>query len=196
MSANPIYDEHLLFARVAEGDEDAFKEIYRMYDRLLKPYLTELTHSPAQTGDLIQETMLRLWIYRDKLKDIEYPRAYVFRIAANRAFSWLKANAGRQYTASEVTDHAEHERPAIESTLSVKAITDVVQQAIRSMPAQRSRIYLMNREQGMKPAEIAQLLGISVSTVNNTLHQSVKYIREQVEKAGFTLPLWFLLHFL
>jgi DNA-directed RNA polymerase specialized sigma24 family protein len=46
----------------------------------------------------------------------------------------------------------------------------------------------MSREQGMKPAEIARILNISISTVNNTLYQAVRTIREEVEKAGYLLP--------
>ncbi len=80
----------------------------------------------------------------------------------------------------------------VEVNLTVNDIRALVQQAIAELPPQRRRIYLLQREHGLKPAEIASELGISVSTVKNTLLVATKAIREKVEKGGY-LPYWLIL---
>lgn len=191
-----LHTEKELLSRMAKGDEEAFKMIYQMYDRLLQPYLTRLTGSGENAGDLVQETMLRVWLYRERVSEMEYPRAYIFRIAGNRASSWLKKQLLRTTTEAEAAQWGEADEPESEMLLSVKAITKTVQEAIHQMPEQRRRIYIMNKTQGIKPADIASELHISVRTVNHTLYEAVKYIRECLKAAGYSIPLWFLSCFL
>jgi RNA polymerase sigma-70 factor (family 1) len=190
-----FHTEKDLLLQVATGDETAFRQLYNLYERLLMPYLTELTKSNHIAEDLVQETMLRVWLNRENISTLEYPRAYIYRIAGNCAYSWLKSRLIRKQAE---LDKALLEPDAItetESNLSIQAIRGIVQQSIRNMPARRSRIYKMNREQGMNPAAIAETLNISISTVNNTLYQAIKTIREEVEKAGYFLPYWLILFF-
>lgn len=187
------HNEKDLLLQVATGDETAFRQLYTLYEKLLIPYLIELTKSDFIAEDLVQETMLRVWLNRESINTLEYPRAYIYRIAGNCAYSWLKSRLIRKQAEQEKASLEPNAISEAESDLSFQSITAIVKQAIRNMPAQRSRIYYMSREQGMKPAEIARILNISISTVNNTLYQAVRTIREEVEKAGYLLPYWLIL---
>ena len=195
MPGQASYIEKDLLLQIAAGDETAFRQLYNMYEGLLMPYLTELTKSNHIAEDLVQETLLRVWLNREHISTLEHPRAYIYRMAGNAAFSWLKSRMIRKRAEQDKALSEPSEIAAAESNLSLQAITGIVQQTIRDMPAQRSRIYLMNREQGLKPAAIASALNISISTVNNTLYQAIKNIREAVEKAGYFLPYWLILFF-
>lgn len=189
------HTEKELLLLVADGDESAFRQLYDLYDRLLMPYLKDLTRSDHIAEDLVQETMLRVWLNREKISTLEHPRAYIYRMAGNCAYSWLRSRLIRKQAEQDKVALEPDSTIAPESNLSFQTITGIVRQIIQSMPAQRSRIYIMNREQGLKPAAIAKALNISVSTVNNTLYQAVKTIREELEKAGYFLPYWLILFF-
>ena len=192
---NPPYEERELLLRIAAGDEAAFRQIYHTYEGLLMPYLTELTKSNHIAEDIVQETMLRIWLNREHISTLEHPRAYIYRMAGNCAFSWLKSRMIRKRVEQDKASLELTVATEVATDLSFQTITRIVQQTIREMPAQRSRIYTMNREQGLKPADIAKALHISVSTVNNTLYQAIKTIREAIEKAGYYLPVWLILFF-
>lgn len=195
MPALTPHIEKDLLLQVASGDEAAFRQLYNIYDGLLMPYLTELTKSNHIAEDLVQETMLRVWLNREHISTLEHPRAYIYRMAGNCAFSWLKSRLIRKRAEQDKVLLEPNAITEATSDLSFQTITAIVQQTIRNMPAQRSRIYSMNREQGLKPADIAKSLNISISTVNNTLYQAIKNIREAVEKAGYFLPSWLILFF-
>jgi len=60
-----------------------------------------------------------------------------------------------------------------------------VEKFIDSMPKQRKRIYKMSREEGLKPAEIAAILSLSVSTIKNTLSTSLRDLRQFLLSMGF-----------
>lgn len=181
--------EKELLLQVVDGDETAFRSLYNLYERLLYPFLTDLTKSEGDTSDLIQETMLRLWLNREQIRHIENPRAYVYKIASNLAFTWLKAQLARRRREQKI-QLEDRELPEIYSGLNIISIRQIVNNAINKMPPQRRKIYILNREHNMKISEIARKLAVSESTVKNTLSQATKFIREQVEKAGYFLPLW------
>ncbi|SDG27717.1 RNA polymerase sigma factor [Chitinophaga filiformis] len=185
-------NEKALFLRIAEGEESAFRELYRLYGRLLFPFLIKLTASQDTADEIIQEVFLRVWLYRHTLPTIDHPRAWIFKIASNQAYTWLQKNM----RATQAIRLHQDEQPTadnpVEVNLTVNDIRALVQQAIAELPPQRRRIYLLQREHGLKPAEIASELGISVSTVKNTLLVATKAIREKVEKGGY-LPYWLIL---
>lgn len=185
-------NEKDLFLRIAEGDESAFRELYRWYGRLLFPFLTKLTDSQDTADEIIQEVFLRIWLYRDKLPTIDHPRAWIFQIGSNQAHTWLKKNMRAAKAIRLHQDGHTTTDSSVEISLTVNAIRTLVKQAIEELSPQRKRIYLLQREHGMKAAEIASQLGVSVSTVKNTLLAAAKAIREKVEKAGY-LPYWLIL---
>lgn len=188
-------NEKDLFLRIAEGNEPAFRELYQLYGRLMLPFLTKLTGSQDIADEIIQEVFLRVWLYRDKLPGIDYPRAWIFQIGSNQAHTWLKKNMRAAEAARLHQDVQVTADNPVEAALTVNAIKALVQQAIEELSPQRRKIYLLQREHGMKPAEIASQLGLSVSTVKNTLLVAAKDIREKVEKAGY-LPYWLILFLL
>ena len=75
---------------IADGDEAAFKELYR---RVL-PYLSgsgmKMLKSEDAVAEVLQESLIRLWVHRERLRDIHSPRAWVYRIFSNECFRYLK----------------------------------------------------------------------------------------------------------
>ena len=178
-------DEKELFLQVAEGDENAFRALYQLYGKLLFPFLVRLTGSGDTADEIIQEVFLRVWFSRDKLPEVDFPRAYLFRIASNRAHEWLKKDSQMVQVDLQQLDGQAAQPDMAEAALTLKAMKIVVKQAIAELPPQRMHIYRLSREQGMKPARIATELNLSVSTVKNTLVVATKFIRERLEQAGY-----------
>jgi RNA polymerase sigma-70 factor (family 1) len=185
-------DKHL-FSLIAEGDEAAFKEIFQRYAHQLLPFLIKLTKSEAQAEEIVQEVFLRVWINRDQLPQIDVPHAWIFRVASNLAYTWLRKMAVESEAIKNFgrTDRT-HEND-IEATVRFREIKVLMQKAIQKLPAQRRRIYTMHRNEGLKVSEIAEELKISVSTVKNSLLTANKFIREFIENHGHGLVILALL---
>lgn len=176
--------EQALFISISEGDEMAFTTCYSEYGRMLMPFLVRLVGSRDSAEEIIQEVFLKVWLHRDRLAEVENPRSWLFRVAANTGRNWLKKQMLIEQKMQE--HHRQHDIPApvTPDHVDFKSIAGVVQRTIQSFPPQRRRIYEMSREEGLKPAEIAARLELSVSTVKNTLLSALKTIRENIEQAG------------
>jgi len=181
---------------VSEGNERAFKELFELYGKLLFPFLFSVVKTAAIAEEIIQEVMLRIWIHRDKLPEVEIPRKWVFRIASNLAFTFLQRRLKEQQIIGSLRD-TEISESDPEADLRINEIKRHVQEAVKQLPKERKRIYLLSREAGMSRDEIASQLNISPSTVKNSIAAALKSIRDYLKGRGYEelIVIYFLMRF-
>lgn len=185
-----LYNDKELFRLISEGDETAFRMLFRRYVPELRPLILHLTKTAAVTDDIIQETFLRLWISRDKLPEIDVPRSWLLRITFHLSFSWLRKQVVHHKAIDAIASDHTGEGPTsnTEETMVFNAMMKQVSIAVAQLPPQAKRIYLLSRERGLKIPEIAVELSISPNTVKNSLVRSLQFIRKQLELSGHLFP--------
>lgn len=185
-----IIQRHLL-EQIAEGSEEAFSTLFRQVVPLLQPSVFKILNSEEGMQEVIQETFIRIWLHRDKLPGLEKPLHWIFRIASNESYTWLRNQAiRRKYTEGYAERLAE--QPSYVSDADVSGFREtnlLVYQAVARLSPQRKLIYQMSRNEGLKPSEIAEKLNLSPSYVRNTLAVALQSIREYLVAAGKVLPL-------
>jgi RNA polymerase sigma-70 factor (family 1) len=184
-----LQDEKNLLQQIAQGDETAFATLFYAYLGNLQPYIMKLTRSAEDTEEVIQETFIRLWMSRDKLEEIQTPHAWIYTIAANECFKYLKKKSSRQNGLSDL-GKADTTSGQDQSTLHLihfKEVSRLIAEAVSQLPLRRRRIYQMSRDEGLKIPEIAEALRISPNTVKNTLVSSLGFIRKYLAAKGHGL---------
>lgn len=188
MSKQDFYSERELILAIAEHDPVAFQQLFASYYPQLYPQIKKITQSDLVTEDLLQETFLKVWINRDKLPEIENLRAWILRIAYYQAFTYLRRQSLHERKVNQLTT-SEGTKPGTqtEDLLSFRELKKAVAEAIRKLPPQQKKVYLLSREQGLKNREIADVMNLSEQSVKNTLVRALKLIREEVERAGHVI---------
>lgn len=90
MSTNQSFDEKELFARIANGDEAALNTLYEQLRPRMEGYALKLMKTEEAVMDVLQESMIRLWLNREKLSEVDYPTSWFFKIIANECFRYLR----------------------------------------------------------------------------------------------------------
>src|SRR5690349_19366204 len=80
-------------ARLRANDEQAFREIMEAYFDDVAGLAWQYVRSPDVARDVAQETFIRCWEQRHRLRADTFLRPYLFRIARNRALDLLRADA-------------------------------------------------------------------------------------------------------
>lgn len=176
-----------LAALIADGDEMAFRILYRQ----LLPYLNgmgmKILKSEDALAEVLQETLIRIWVHREKLAGVHSPRAYVFRIFSNECFRYLK-KFGLQPIPLEILD--ETQLPVAtagpEDLVLEKETRSVIQEAVDRLSPRQREIYQLSRDRGLRIREIAATLGLGSKYVKKTLAVAVQNVRRQLHKAGKT----------
>jgi len=178
-----------LCKRIADGDEAAFASLFNRYYPLLRPFIFKFTRSADKTEEMLQETFMRIWLNRDQLPDIEHLHAWIFTIASRQCLQAIRTELNHRKKLAQLQKLQETglvTNTPLETT-QLAEISRLVSQAVSKMPPQRQRIYRMSREQGLKPAAIAETLSLSVATVKNVLVTALKDIRDHLGAAGHVI---------
>lgn len=188
MEKNDKHKDLALFSRIAEGDEQAFEELFHIYMPQLYRIIYNLVPVEATVKDLTQEVFLYLWLGREKLPEVDEPQYWISRIAYNRSFKYLKQQKLRAVQPGPGHEFHLHTNET-EDAVNLSETTRLIRQAINELPQQQQKIYHLNRMSGKKPAEIAAELDISIQAVRNSLTRSGKVIREYLVDHGIEIPL-------
>lgn len=152
----------------------------------LKRYISRFLHNAHDIEDVAQEVFLRAY-NAEQGKAIEQPKPFLFRIAKHAALTQLTRKS-RQIT-SYIGDFNESEviprEPSAEDEATAQQSIGLHCEAVAELPPQCRRVYLMRKVYAMSHKEIAEHLGIAVSTVENHLTKGLaqcdRYIRERTE---------------
>jgi len=185
------YNERDLFRQVAGGDTAAFRTIFDAYRLRLYGAAFKLTKSDYAAEEIVQEIFTALWESRANLADVENPPAYIFTIAYNKTFRYLKKASNDQAFLATLARKGEGHSET-EEYLDVRESEAMINDAVKILPPQRKLIYKMSREQGMSHAEIAEELNISPLTVKKQVQLALQSIRETLAKTAPLLALFFL----
>ena len=147
----------------------------------LMSFFLRRIRNPAEAEDLTQEVLMRV-AERGAAIDASRPDAYVFQIAAN-----LLRDQGRRQKVraayqnglgmSEATRVEERDPDRV---LQAKQSLTTVLDALRQMPERTRTIFILFRLENMMQREIADMLGISIRTVEQHVVRASVRLREQL----------------
>jgi len=165
---------------VPRGNIDAFQEMYREYYPQLCQFLLRFVKSPVIAEDLVQDVFLNIWKNRLNWKPHGSLRAYLFVSAKNQALNHIKKWKVRNFSElkEEIVEQTLVEEP--EELLMRTELERAVIATVKKLPERRRTIYLMHREDGLTYREIADMLDISVKTVETQMSRSLKFLRERL----------------
>lgn len=173
-----------LIKLVAAGDEAALEELMKAHMPSVHAVARRLLGDDALADDAAQETFLAVWRSASTYRGDAPVRAWLHRIALNKARSaarwrsvrrWLSldASSGTEPDsptfADAIADPAPQADPARESERSDRA--ERLRAAVDSLPP-RQKEMIMLRLEGLEVAEIAAAVGAAEGTVKATLHQA------------------------
>ena len=147
----------------------------------LKSFISKFVKRPQDVDDIAQDTFIRA-IRAEKRNDIEFPRAYLYRIARNLSFEFLSKKHVKltNYIEDCALDDICVPVADVEKTIAVNERMVRVKEAIADLPPQCQRVFIMHKVYGFKYREIASQLGISMSTVEKHIISGLRKCRHSV----------------
>lgn len=170
--------EKELLKRISEGDEEAFREVFRYYYPKVKVYIMQFIESGDDAKDLAQNVLLKVWLSRGILPEIRNFGAYLHTVTRNMAIDWCRARR----TASPLEEVKEKDEVSgmggADLPFIAKETEIQLAGRIRRMPKKRRRVFVMSRFEGRSNQEIAEELDLSKKTVESHLYLAMKELKK------------------
>jgi RNA polymerase sigma-70 factor (ECF subfamily) len=151
------------------------KQLFEQYHQPIFAYLYRLVNNPETASDLTQETFLQILRQRQKLAAIENPRAWIYRIATNLAYSYLR----RQRRFRWLPWRTEQRLPPPTADLAENFARQQQTAHALAALAPKYRVPLLLQNQfDLSVKEIAEILKLTESNVKVRLHRARQMFRE------------------
>lgn len=163
---------------VADGDEAAFTQLYLHFGKKLIQFAVSLVRSKEIAEELVEDVFVKLWANRQHIKEIENLTVYLYVSVKNKALNALSHKAYElvaapfDYLDTSVNDFA----PDPYDLMITAEMMGRMRRAIDSLPPRCKIIFKLIRENGLKYKEVAEILNISVNTIDVQMAIAVKKI--------------------
>ena len=194
-------------ARARAGDEDAFRELTDPYRRELRLHIYRIVGSPQDAEDLFQETLLAAWRGLERFEERASVRAWLYRIATNRALDALRASRRRPEELQRMTEVPEptrraepiwlepypdvlfegipDEAPGPEARYEAKeAIALAFIAGLQHLPPKQRAVLVLRDVLGFGAGEVAEMLDTTAPSVNSLLRRARAAFESRLPAAG------------
>lgn len=177
MNSKEAIDERYLLGQLADGDLAAFRLLYDNYHNKVFFYILRFTGSRQLAEDILQEVFIKVWVGRDKMKEIRSLDAWLFTVAKHKIINGFKRLSLERAVLTQITSNIEEPVDATTQAVDYNEIKRALHTAIEQLPPQQKIVYRLRREQGLKNDEIASKLNISPLTVKKHIAQASQSVR-------------------
>ncbi|MGK2864133.1 MAG: RNA polymerase sigma-70 factor [Chitinophagaceae bacterium] len=168
---------------VASGNEMAFTQLYLHFGKKLIHFSVSLVRSREIAEEVVEDVFVRLWSNRSQITGIENITVYLYVAVKNRSLNSLSQKARELIAAPfDYLDTVLDEfAPDPYNIMITSEMMANMQHAIEDLPPRCKMIFKLVREDGLRYKEVADILNISVNTIDVQMAIAVRKICTALE---------------
>ena len=178
MSNRP--DESLFIQYRADGDLEAFGQLYDRYGSAIFRFLLRFLRDRPAAEDLAQQVFLRVHEARSAFDPRRSFRTWIFTIARRLAVNWSVRGGGvsNESDPSELEDEA----PSPEHRAIVRDEARAVERALSSLSREDAEVLLLAKYEGLSYEDIGEVVGCTSDAAKMRVHRALKRLIERLEE--------------
>ena len=179
-----------------DGDEAAFEVLFQRYEGQALSFISRLVGDQSRTEALGQEAFLR--IFKDA-KSYQYPRSFttwfytIVRNLCKNELRWrsrhptvsiedsLSSSHGGGEDSARVGDYLQATSTSPLDEMVSRERDQRLEKALEALPEAEREVLILNRFQGLKYREIAEVVGVPVGTVRARIYSALERLRKSIK---------------
>ena len=162
-----------LIRNLKKGKLSAYKELFDEWYPKMVHYAYSLIRDPQSAEDIVQQVFIKVWEKRKSLVEDGEIGSFLYVLTKRSCLNWI-----RDHKQSEDLD--ESTRSAETDPLDIlieKERESIINRTIDSLPKQRRKAFIFNAVEQLSDNDIADLMHLSVRTVQKHLELARKDMR-------------------
>lgn len=184
-----------LVSAVLSGDNEAFAELVRKYEKLVYNAAYQLLRSEDDALDVSQETFFKAYRSLNSFRGDCRFSTWLYKICRNAALDFLRAEQRRRTVS--LTDDDEDSREGMLDLPDPDALADpqnrleqqeerlAVRAAIQQLSDEHREILVLRDMEGYSYEEIAEMLDLELGTVKSRINRARRAVKDFLEKGNF-----------
>jgi RNA polymerase sigma-70 factor (family 1) len=158
-------------------EERIFNELFIRLAPDLHSFLLYKFGRVDHIEDIMQEAFTILWRNCIKVAP-DFARSYLYKVSQNQFLKLLDKEKVRRMYLNLQTNWSDIEDP--EFTIRHKELSEQLKRTLEALPEELREVFLLNRIDGKKYREIAEMLDISVKTVEKRMQRALLQLRQVI----------------
>lgn len=160
--------------------EKDFEFLFKTHFKALHKYAYSILRDPLQSEEIVQQVFFKVWEKQAHLHIHSSILAYLYKAVYHESLNYMKHHKVKKVHELHVV-HSPYLNPEQASGKILKEeLTLRIQLALNALPEGCRTVFQLSRSEGMKYAEIAQALGISIKTVESQMGKALKLLRKRL----------------
>ena len=172
---------------IRDGDEYAFELLFKEYYEALTRFAWRYVKSKAVAEGLVQDVYSDIWEDREELELNGSIRPYLYRVVRNHSLNYLKHQEVERKYDPLWMEQKEAPMVIYRDEKREKQIQKAIERAVEDLPERSKMTYKLHRHDGLTYQEIAEVMDVSVKTVESQMTRTLKILRERL---AYLLPVF------
>jgi RNA polymerase sigma-70 factor, ECF subfamily len=187
----PVSEEMALVRRAKRGDDQAFEELVRRYDRNVFRIAQHITQNREDAEDVVQEAFLKAYGNLAKFQEQSKFYTWLVRIAVNEALMKLRRRKPERTVSLDEDVKTEDDSlprevadwsPNPEQMYNQAQLRDILTRTIQGLPSGFRTVFVLRDVEGLSTEETAQALELSIPAVKSRLLRARLQLRERLNR--------------
>lgn len=168
---------------------ECFDRLFNKHYVGLLAFVDSYLHNSEEAADIVQAAFVKLWERGEFSRDEHSLKSFLYTTSKNLTLDYLKHQKIRQI----FSDSTYKSYQATEQELIMEALRDFnafekeegntavnVKKLVMKLPLSDRHIFILSKYNNLTNQEIADILGISVKTVEKRLKISINFIKKRI----------------
>src|SRR5450631_4258057 len=187
----PVSEELTLVQAAKRGDDSAFEELVRRYDRNVFRIAQHITQNREDAEDVVQEAFLKAYKNLEKFQEQSKFYTWLVRIAVNEALMKLRRRRPERTVSLDEEVKTEEDSvprevadwsPNPEQQYNQAELREILTRTIQGLPATFRTVFVLRDVEGLSTEETADALDLSIPAVKSRLLRARLQLRERLSK--------------
>jgi RNA polymerase sigma factor (sigma-70 family) len=167
-----------LIAEVAAGDEDAFEQLVKKYERPVLSTIYRYIGDAFSAQDLAQEVFIKVWKKAASFKAKSKFSTWLYRIVVNHCLNYHAKR--RRKAILELTEFTPDPNPGIAERLEAQRKSEIVREAVRNLPERQRMALVLSKFEDKSYAEISEIMKTSLSSVESLIFRAKNNLKKHL----------------
>jgi RNA polymerase sigma-70 factor (ECF subfamily) len=175
----------LLFQKIKQSDQKSLEILYEKYFHILCEFAFSVLKQYELSEEVVSDVFFNIWNKRKEIDIALNLKSYLFKSVRNKALDYLNSSKIRieNIESHNITELMNDSTTIIE----YQELENEINNLIELLPLQRRIIFKLNRFENLKYKEIAEIMSISVNTVQKQMTAATKFFLQYQEKIEMLL---------
>jgi len=163
-------------------NENAYRKLFLHFYDGLYHFANSYVRQNESAEEIVSDVMMKVWTMKERLLEIQNLKIYLFTLTKNSALNTIKRDHKyRNLTFPEISAEQHVELNTPENITITRELSGRIDEMVKGLPPKCRMVYQLVKHEGCSYKEVAQIMGISVNTVDRHLGIATRTLAEKMK---------------